>query len=127
MNIIDYQSDHFRVATDELCLGVECSTAFSSQLLLTAWKSREVYARVRSHLEKQRNKQKSHYDTKVYGKAYKKGDLVLLHCPAVPKGRSRKLHRPWQGPYVIVKVIGEAVYKIKLLSNTNPQHRKVVH
>ena len=44
----------------------------------------EAYARVRSHLEKQRNKQKSHYDTKVskvYGKAYKKGDLVWLHCP----------------------------------------------
>ena len=61
----------------------------------------------------------------MYGKQYKKGDLVWLHCPAVPKGRSRKLHRPWQGPYVIAKVIGEAVYRIKLLSN--PQLRKVVH
>ena len=27
------------------------------------------------------------------------GDLVWLHHPAVPRGKSRKLHRPWTGPY----------------------------
>ena len=50
---------------------------------------------------------------------------MWLHCPAVRKGSSRKLHRPWQGPYVIVKVIGDTVYRIQHLSN--PRKGKVVH
>ena len=50
----------------------------------------------------QLNKQKSYYDTSTRGKTYKKGDWVWLHCPAVPKGSSCKLHRPWQGPYVVL-------------------------
>ena len=70
----------------------------------------EAYTRVRHHLGKQKDQQRLYYDTKVHGKAYKKGDCVWLHCPAVPKGYSRKLHRPWQGPFVVVKVISDAVY-----------------
>ena len=67
-----------------------------------------------------------YYDTKVHGKAaYKKGDYVWLHCPAVPKGCSRKLHRPWQGPFIVVKLIGDVVYRIQLLSNS--RQRRVVH
>jgi hypothetical protein len=85
----------------------------------------EAYTRVRSHLKKHQNKQKFHYDARAHGKAYKKGDLVWLHCPAVPRGCSRKLHRPWRGPYVVIKVMGDAVYRIKLVSNS--QQRKVVH
>ena len=54
----------------------------------------EAYTRVRFLLGKQKNQQRLYYDTKVHVKAYKKGDYVWLHCPAVPKGCSRKLHRP---------------------------------
>ena len=52
---------------------------------------------------------------------------MWLHCPGVPKGSSRKLHRHrrWQGPYVIVKGIGDTVYRIQHLSN--PRQCKVVH
>ena len=84
-----------------------------------------AYARVRSHIAKQQDKQKQYYDTKVHGKEYQIGDKVWLHCPAVPKGRSRKLHRPWQGPFVVVKTIGNNVYRIKNVNS--PRQRKVVH
>ena len=31
------------------------------------------------------------------------GDLVWLHTPVVPKGKPRKLHCPWTGPFRVVK------------------------
>ena len=37
---------------------------------------KEAYARIRSHLEKWQDDQKSYYDIQVHGKAYKKGDQV---------------------------------------------------
>ena len=56
---------------------------------------------------------------------YNVGDRVWLHCPAVPKGHCRKFHRPWQGPFTIVKVISSTVYRIQ--SNQSPCKRLVVH
>ena len=40
-------------------------------------------------------------------------DQVWLHNPVVPHGSSRKLHCPWQGPFKIVKGIGNVLYKIQ--------------
>ena len=34
---------------------------------------------------------------------YEVGDLVWLNNPVVPRGRSRKLHCPWTGPFKIIK------------------------
>ena len=39
---------------------------------------------------------------KFYGEPFKKGDLVWLHGPAVTRGRSKKLHQPWNGPFWVV-------------------------
>ena len=33
-------------------------------------------------------------------------DMVWLHCPAVPKGKSAKLHRYWQGQYKVLSLLG---------------------
>ena len=35
-----------------------------------------------------------------------------LYSPAVTKGRSKKLHHPWQGPLTVTKVFGD-VFRIK--------------
>jgi hypothetical protein len=56
--------------------------------------------------------QESNYDKSIRGHAFVVDDLVLLHCPHVPRGRSRKLHRPWQGPYKVVSLLGPATYRI---------------
>ena len=51
--------------------------------------------------------------------------MVFLHCPTIPRGLSRKFHKPWQGPYRrVVKIIGPTVYRIA--DCTNPR-KKVVH
>ena len=72
-----------------------------------------AYHRVRCQLFMQQRRQKNLYDRKVAGAPYCVGDLVWLHSPAVARGSSRKLHRPWQGPYKIVKVITDVIYRIQ--------------
>ena len=65
------------------------------------------------------------YDCHVKGDSYHVNDMVFLHCPAIPRGLSRKFHKPWHGPYRVVKVIGPTVYRIA--DCTNPRKKKVVH
>ena len=35
------------------------------------------------------------------------GDFVYLYNPAVPKGMVAKLHRPYDGPYRLILLVGE--------------------
>lgn len=85
----------------------------------------EAYRRVGEYVHKERLHQKANYDRHVKGNSYVVNDLVFLHCPAVPRGQSRKLHKPWQGPYRVVEVIGPTVYRI--VECKNPGRKKVVH
>ena len=85
----------------------------------------EAYATVRKDLGHYLRRQKEIYDVKAHGHPYKKGDMVWLHNAAVAKGKSRKFHKPWAGPYRVVKQISEATYHIQLVSNL--RKRVVVH
>ncbi len=85
----------------------------------------QAYKTVRQHTLVEQTRHKVLYDRQAHGTSYHVGDEVWLHCPAVPRGRSRKLHRPWQGPFTIVKVIGSTVYRIQ--SSKPPRKRMVVH
>ena len=58
----------------------------------------KAYEYVRKRMGHQLEQQKDRYDARSHGKAFEAGDLVWLHNPAVPRGRSKKLHRPWTGP-----------------------------
>eukprot|EP00731_Ephydatia_muelleri_P008580 Em0004g918a len=62
------------------------------------------------------------YDTKVAGNPFVKGDKVWLHNAAVPRGYSMKLHRFWKGPYTVVDVLNNCVYKIKQDASPHKQH-----
>ena len=86
---------------------------------------RQAYTAVREHSLAEQARQKRLYDKSVYGPKYEVGDEVWLHCPAVPRGRCKKFHRPWQGPFTVVKVIDNFVYRIQ--NNTTPRKRLVVH
>ena len=77
------------------------------------------------HVQQKQTHQKDLYDRGVRGSPYGVGDLVLLHSPAVPRGKSRKLHKPWQGPYRVVKAISPSVYRI--VDCARPRCKSVVH
>ena len=84
-----------------------------------------AYHKVREHMQNQQRRQKDNYDKKVAGLPFKLDDHVWLHCPAVHRGHSRKLHRPWKGPFVIKKVISDNLYKIH--PQGAPRRQRVVH
>ena len=56
--------------------------------------------------------QKDLYDQRIHGCPHKPGDLVWLHCRAIHSGCSKKLYRPWKGPYQVIRTIGKTTYHI---------------
>ena len=85
----------------------------------------EAYERVCEDLGHHLRRQKEIYDKRAHGQPYKKGNMVWLHNTAVAKGKSKKFHKPWVGPYRVVKQISDVTYRIQLASN--PRKRMVVH
>lgn len=84
----------------------------------------DAYRRVNHHVRQQQSHQKEYYDRGLRGRPYIVGDIVMLHEPAVQRGKSRKFHRPWKGPFEVVKVISSAVYRIQHCGHSR---RKVLH
>ena len=94
---------------------------------LRKWMS-EAYERVRSHLSYEQRRHKQLYDVKVAvkaGKLFISGSKVWLNNPVVPRGQSKKLHRFWKGPYTVVDVLDNCVYKIK--QDAVPYKQHTVH
>ena len=85
----------------------------------------EVHEHAREHLRTAQKRQKDYYDQRIAGEQIKVGDRVFLHDPAVKKGQTKKLHSPWQGPYIVMTKIGDVTYRIQ--AEDNPRKRKVVH
>ena len=56
------------------------------------------------------SKAKGSYDRAAHGRPYAVDDMVWLHCPAVTRGTSPKLHRYWQGPYRVVRPISDVLF-----------------
>ena len=48
-----------------------------------------AYANVRERMDRKLDREKELYDRKVHGKPLEIGDLVWLHCPAVPRVTQR--------------------------------------
>ena len=88
---------------------------------LRKWMS-EAYERVRSHLSSEQRRHKQIYDVKVAGKPFTIGSKVWLNNPVVPRGQSKKLHRFWKGPYTVVDVWDNCVYRIKQDAVPHKQH-----
>ena len=84
-----------------------------------------AYEYVRDRMGHKLEEQKACYDTKTCGKSFEAGDLVWLHNPVVPRGKSRKLHQPWTGPYKVVKKVAESVYRLQ--HTQSHRKRPVVH
>lgn len=75
------------------------------------------------NLEIKSSRQKQ-YERKASLSPYNVGDLVWLNDKPKKRGKSKKLQRPWRGPFKITNVINDLVYRIQVGPRTKP---KVVH
>ena len=62
----------------------------------------EAYKCVRERLMNEHNPQKYFYDQKCHGDPYSPGDMVWLHSSVVPRGKAKKFHHPWSGPWKVL-------------------------
>ena len=84
----------------------------------------KIHNLARDKLIESNERHKRTYDLKQFQNNYKVGDQVLLFMPAIKKGRSKKLSSRWTGPYRIVEVLSDVVFRIRL---NNQVKDKVVH
>ena len=84
-----------------------------------------AYEYVRSQMGHKQEQQRDRYNAKAHGKAFETGDQVWVHTPAVPRGRSKKLHRPWTGPFRVLEKLSKSVYRLQHVRT--PRKRVTVH
>ena len=85
----------------------------------------QAFTHTRQHTGMHQERQAENYNKKIHGNAYENGKLVWLFNPVIPKGRSKKFHKPWTGPYRVLTKLSDSTYRIK---HTNrPFKIKVVH
>ena len=82
----------------------------------------KAYERVQLYAKRKQQHQKLFYDKDVRGFPYQVGDLMLLHDPVVKR---EKFHRPWKGPFKVVKILSPTVYHVQDCKHS--RKRKVVH
>ena len=75
-------------------------------------------------LERECNGYKNGQRTTTIRSVFERGDRVRVYQPCTSKGQTRKLWRPWTGPYRVVKKISDVVYRVQLEGG---RKRKVVH
>ena len=75
----------------------------------------KVHKHVASNIRQAQKRQKMVYDnaTKVESTQLEAGDWVWLNSKAVSTKKSRKFHKEWTGPYVIIRRLGRVNYHIK--------------
>ena len=83
-----------------------------------------VHDFARDHQQAGSQRMKRRYDIRSKAFTFSKGELVLLYNPQRKKGKSPKLSRPWEGPYVVVERLNDVVYRIQRGPRAKP---KFVH
>ena len=76
------------------------------------------------HLNEAAIRQKRNYDKRLAGRPFTVVDSVWLHNVRRKKGRNAKLDCPWEGPYLVISVLSDVVYRIQKSRKAKP---KVVH
>ena len=77
----------------------------------------EAYSIARKRSAGKQERQAEFYNKKMHGKPHKVGALVWLLNPHVARGKSKKLHRCWTGPYKVVKQISQSTYRVQHVNN----------
>ncbi|CAM5142308.1 unnamed protein product [Natator depressus] len=68
---------------------------------------------VREHLERAQETQRTHYNHQAKLRRFHPGDRVMVLVPTAES----KLLAQWQGPYEIIKAVGEVNYKVRQTGN----------
>ncbi|GFV35207.1 retrovirus-related Pol polyprotein from transposon 412 [Trichonephila clavipes] len=78
----------------------------------------DVHNLARERINLRTEKMKTRHDTKATGRQFKEGDKVWFYNPTRRKGLSPKLQSHWDGPYTILKIINDAVIRIRKSTNS---------
>ena len=68
-------------------------------------------------LQNPKKHQKEIYERKVHGSGYSEGNLVWVFTPVVKVGKTKKLYKPWRGPYLVTEKLGDQNYRVKPTAN----------
>ena len=97
---------------------IDCHEETSSVYATTLkQKLTAAFNHVRQNISQQQCRQKELYDRRVQCDPFANGDLVWLNDPVVRKGQSRKLHKPWSGPYKVCEQLSDVNYRIQHVLN----------
>ena len=66
---------------------------------------REAYDIAREATGRSARRYKEYYDAKGYVKPYGVGDKLWLYVPFPKRDMSLRLSLPWQGPYIVIKIM----------------------
>ena len=77
----------------------------------------DIHQAARDALSDAYERHRISYDERHEPLAFTPGEQVWLFSPAVRKGLSKKLNRPWQGPFRILRKVGPVTYKLAGLGN----------
>lgn len=72
------------------------------------------------HLKFGSERNKRYYDHKASHRCFERGDPVWLHNPRRKKGRTPKLQRPWEGPYLVISRLDDLIYRIQKGPRSRP-------
>ena len=102
-------------------IGHRTSTQYAQDL---EEKLERVHVIARKNLEKSSAAMKRRYDSKVCGSRFDEGVGVWLHCTMRKKGKSPKIMKRWDGPYVVINHLNDVIVRIQRGLRAKP---KVVH
>ena len=81
-----------------------------------------AHVTARENIGQSQHRQKKIYDRRLNERCYGQGDVVYLADSSSRIGQSKKLRKPWIGPFVVTTVISSVLYRIK-----DRRREQVVH
>lgn len=92
----------------------DVSTNYASELMA---RLNQVFVYVRENMQKSKDKVNHYFNKKSKEKLFELGDLVYLHDLSSKLKISKKIAKPWIGPYRIIEIKGPVNYRIKELGS----------
>jgi transposase InsO family protein len=92
---------------------VEDPDDFATRKIELAAKLKQAYEEVSHRRLDKTNKYKIRYDMRHREVKFRANDSVMLHHPVAKKGQSRKLLPRWEGPFRVVRAVGNVTYEIE--------------
>ena len=102
----------------------QAATSSSDYALNLRQRLEKSFQEVRAKMSQKQIRQKELYDQKSHGAPFEMNDRVWFNFPAIPRGKHKKFHRLWQGPFVIKKKISDVLYQIQ---QENSSRNQIVH